>query len=567
MGKIKIKPENKGKFTAWAKSHGMSVQEAARHVLRNKEKYSSTLIKRANFARNASKWEEGGMMEYGLGGMLSTTGAAASLIPTPWTKLAGGALSLVGGLVGGAEKEKEEEKRLSLEKATKIDVAQNAAQAGIVNQYPATFKIGGRFRGKKFGGTPNAEVEGGETILTPDGTSTNIQGASHAKGGVNVQLPNESLIISKKYAKEVIPYTSKINKSKQMLENSGTTKLAKNSAKLNLNKYYSKVLGVYNKQEKAKFQTGGGYTIDDSWTKPDMFRDSYKTDFGLSEFNTGNTNWYDKSLLDVNYPNAKINTSSTKRDSTLGSFRPDISNLSAPQLGKYGTEFGTASPVDNTLANAPNIKTKGNDYGYGTFGDIASGIGEMAPMLYNLGMGLFGKRENLNAGDYRNPYESQINSLMANRKYDINPELVSNENAYRTGLYNLRNLGGSRGQIMSNTRGLQNAKMFGDMSAYATKKNMENQYAAEYAQTLYPLGRDTVSTKMLVDESNAMNRAAGRNMIGAGMTGLQQYLLTRRQMKNQAAQGKLLAEAIGAYSPYAGKWVPGMEEYVNSQKK
>jgi hypothetical protein len=37
MGKIKIKPENKGKFTAWAKSHGMSVQEAARHVLRNKE--------------------------------------------------------------------------------------------------------------------------------------------------------------------------------------------------------------------------------------------------------------------------------------------------------------------------------------------------------------------------------------------------------------------------------------------------------------------------------------------------------------------------------------------------
>ena len=38
-------------------------------------------------------------------------------------------------------------------------------------------------------------------------------------------------------------------------------------------------------------------------------------------------------------------------------------------------------------------------------------------------------------------------------------------------------------------------------------------------------------------------------------------------MKNQAAQGKLLAEAIGAYSPYAGKWVPGMEEYVNSQKK
>jgi len=32
-GGIHIKPENKGKFTAWAKSHGMGVQEAASHVM------------------------------------------------------------------------------------------------------------------------------------------------------------------------------------------------------------------------------------------------------------------------------------------------------------------------------------------------------------------------------------------------------------------------------------------------------------------------------------------------------------------------------------------------------
>lgn len=51
-GGIHIKPENKGKFTAWAKSHGMGVQEAASHVLANKDKYSSTIVKRANFARN-----------------------------------------------------------------------------------------------------------------------------------------------------------------------------------------------------------------------------------------------------------------------------------------------------------------------------------------------------------------------------------------------------------------------------------------------------------------------------------------------------------------------------------
>lgn len=61
-GGIYIKPENKGKFTEWAQSHGMSVQEAASHVMANKEKYSSTTVKRANFAKNASKWkhEKGG---------------------------------------------------------------------------------------------------------------------------------------------------------------------------------------------------------------------------------------------------------------------------------------------------------------------------------------------------------------------------------------------------------------------------------------------------------------------------------------------------------------------------
>lgn len=49
---IHIKPENKGKFTAWAKAHGMSVKEAANHVMANKDKYSSTIVKRANFAKN-----------------------------------------------------------------------------------------------------------------------------------------------------------------------------------------------------------------------------------------------------------------------------------------------------------------------------------------------------------------------------------------------------------------------------------------------------------------------------------------------------------------------------------
>ena len=66
-GGIHIKPSKRGTFTAAAKKHGMSVQGFARKVLANKSNYSSVMVKKANFARNASKWkhkEFGGDMTY-----------------------------------------------------------------------------------------------------------------------------------------------------------------------------------------------------------------------------------------------------------------------------------------------------------------------------------------------------------------------------------------------------------------------------------------------------------------------------------------------------------------------
>jgi hypothetical protein len=69
-GGIHIKPENRGKFTAYAESHGKGVQEMAAHIMANKEDYSPAVVKRANFAKNAAGWkhEMGGMVEYQRGG-------------------------------------------------------------------------------------------------------------------------------------------------------------------------------------------------------------------------------------------------------------------------------------------------------------------------------------------------------------------------------------------------------------------------------------------------------------------------------------------------------------------
>ena len=56
-GSIHIAPSKRGTFTAAASKHGMGVQEFANRVLANKENYSPAMVKKANFARSASKWK------------------------------------------------------------------------------------------------------------------------------------------------------------------------------------------------------------------------------------------------------------------------------------------------------------------------------------------------------------------------------------------------------------------------------------------------------------------------------------------------------------------------------
>jgi hypothetical protein len=58
-GGIHLDPAKKGTFKAQATRMKMSVQEAAAHILANKENYSPAMVKKANFARNFAK-EEGG---------------------------------------------------------------------------------------------------------------------------------------------------------------------------------------------------------------------------------------------------------------------------------------------------------------------------------------------------------------------------------------------------------------------------------------------------------------------------------------------------------------------------
>ena len=69
-GGIKLDPKKKGTFKAQATKMGMSVQEAAEHILNNKEEYSPEMVKKANFARNFAKELGGQMYQMAEGGTI-----------------------------------------------------------------------------------------------------------------------------------------------------------------------------------------------------------------------------------------------------------------------------------------------------------------------------------------------------------------------------------------------------------------------------------------------------------------------------------------------------------------
>ena len=56
---IKIKPANRGKFTAKAKAAGMGVQAYAKKVMKKGSKATAATKRQAVFARNAKKWKHG----------------------------------------------------------------------------------------------------------------------------------------------------------------------------------------------------------------------------------------------------------------------------------------------------------------------------------------------------------------------------------------------------------------------------------------------------------------------------------------------------------------------------
>lgn len=161
-------------------------------------------------------------------------------------------------------------------------------------------------------------------------------------------------------------------------------------------------------------------------------------------------------------------------------------------------------------------------------GDALSSIASLAPIMFNL---FAGKPEKVDA--VYNPYATSIMNTMRGRRYDITPALEDLTRNRATSNYNA-------GQFNTNTGANLAYRLQSAVNAdraianlRSQESNINNQYLADYANTMNSLGQQWVNATNMAADANAQNRAASRNINRTGISQLSQWAQNRELMRNQ----------------------------------
>ena len=100
---------------------------------------------------------------------------------------------------------------------------------------------------------------------------------------------------------------------------------------------------------------------------------------------------------------------------------------------------------------------------------------------------------------------------------------------------------------------------------YLQQSNVQNQYDAEYANTLNSLGQQNVSAINLAQDINARNAAATRNIRRTGLSQLGQYAQVRQQMANMQNRDKVIMPFLAEFlkAGYSSDMINNLLKYYN----
>ena len=214
----------------------------------------------------------------------------------------------------------------------------------------------------------------------------------------------------------------------------------------------------------------------------------------------------------------------------------DLSEETMSRVGDEVAPYIATTRTTNTTDNSSSNPTDNKNWSH-SINDILTDISALAPM--------YARPEQFNAT--YNPYESQIRSTMANRKFDISPAKRAIRENRSISNYNAANYNPSTGANLAYRLQSQIAADKAIADLYSTASNVNNQYAGEYANTLNSLGQQRVNATNMAIDMNARSRAAARNIQRTALTQLSQYAQNKQLMKNQKSRDMAMLDMYGPF--------------------
>lgn len=218
----------------------------------------------------------------------------------------------------------------------------------------------------------------------------------------------------------------------------------------------------------------------------------------------------------------------------------DLSEETMSRVGDEVAPYIATTRTTNTTDNSSSNPTDNKNWSH-SINDILTDISALAPTIPNM----YARPEQFNAT--YNPYESQIRSTMANRKFDISPAKRAIRENRSISNYNAANYNPNTGANLAYRLQSQIAANKAIADLYSTASNVNNQYAGEYANTLNNLGQQRVQATNMAVDMNAKSRAVARNIQRTDLSQLSQYAQNKQLMKNQKSRDMAMLEMYGPF--------------------
>lgn len=183
--------------------------------------------------------------------------------------------------------------------------------------------------------------------------------------------------------------------------------------------------------------------------------------------------------------------------------------------------------TNNDTQELPDLSKRRFTIGTPNFSNLATNLASLYGPISDLGV----TPEVFNP--VFNPYEGAVIDLMGRRRYDIQPTINALRRANASANYAASQLNTNTGANLAFR--LQNALRTNSAinEAYANAALQNNQYTADYANTLNQIGANRAQVVDTTNMRNAQNRATARNIVRNARNAIGQWAQVQQQMRNQ----------------------------------